>query len=83
MKPLLKKEWPIQPYIPIHFINSVYIDRKNGDAKSWYLKGSVLDYEIFTIPEYGSDWGLGPVFKLITQSTVLFTSPATHFTNIR
>ena len=41
-----------------------------GDAISWYFKGSVLDYEMFSLPEYGSDWGLRLVFEPI--NTVLF-----------
>lgn len=66
--------WPIQPYIPIHYMYVVIFDKTNvmytkGDAISWYFKGSVLDYEIFSVPEYGSDWGLRLVFELM--NTVL------------
>ena len=74
IKPIPKKEWPIQPHIPIHYIYVVIIDKTNvmytkGDAISWYFKGSVLDYETFSLPEYGSAPGLRLVFELI--NTVL------------
>ena len=49
---------------------AVFIDKINGHTRSWYSKGSVLDYEILSLPEYGSDWGLRLVFELI--NIVLF-----------
>ena len=54
-----QQEFPIQPYQPIHYIYSLYIDRKTGNATSWYFKGSALDYEEYDSP------GLGKVFILM------------------
>ena len=50
---------------------AVFIDKINGDITTWYSKGSVLDYEILTLPEYGSDWGLRLVFELINIVFIL------------
>ena len=71
IKPIPKKKWPIQPFTPIHYMYAVYIDKINGDTTSWYSRGSALDYEILSLPEYGSDWGLRLVFEL-SRNTVFF-----------
>ena len=68
---LFKKEHPIQPYQPIHYIYSLYIDKTTGNWKSWYFKGSTVDYEVLDSPEFWYDWGLRKVFEWILLTRFL------------
>ena len=68
---LFKKEHPIQPYQPIHYIYSLYIDKTTGNWKSWYFKGSTVDYEVLDSPEFWYDWGLRKVLKWIILTRFL------------